>query len=75
MAAPENHQAPHTTTINKTSGGGTGFVIGALVVVVLVLSYFIFAGDNPINGSTDINVTVEGADDAAAGAAENTTGN
>ena len=40
MATPDNNQAPHTT-VNKTSGTGSGIVIGVLVVLVLALAYII----------------------------------
>jgi hypothetical protein len=64
MANSDNNQPTHTT-INKTSGTSTGFIIGALLVVALVLGYFVFSGANPFDTSNDVNVTVEGAGAAA----------
>ena len=64
MATSDNNQPWHTT-INKTSGTTTGFIIGALLVLALVLGYFVFSGANPFTSSDDINVTVEGAGAAA----------
>jgi hypothetical protein len=46
-----------------------GFVVGALVVVVAGLAYFMFAGGD-VGGSDDVNITVEGAGAAVEGAAE-----
>jgi len=78
MATPDNNQAPHTT-VNKTSGTGSGIVSGVLVVLVLGFGFYFFAGGNPMDDSGDINVNVEGAADGAAdaveGAAEEATGN
>ena len=47
----------HTTT--KTGGNSAlAFIVGALVVAVLVLAYFMFAAGE---SSDDLTVTVEGA--------------
>ncbi|HDY96094.1 MAG: hypothetical protein KBT62_05880 [Sulfitobacter litoralis] len=84
MADPDHNQAPHTTqapqtTVNKTSGTGSGIIIGVLVVLVLGFGFFFFSGGTPATDSGDINVNVEGATDGAAdaveGAAEEATGN
>lgn len=69
MAMPDNNQAPHTT-VNKTSGTGSGIIIGALVVVVLGFGFYFFSGGDPVGDQSDINVTVEGAGDAVQGAAD-----
>ncbi|ASM71845.1 MULTISPECIES: hypothetical protein [Roseobacteraceae] len=54
----------HTTTTKSNSS--MAFIVGALVVVVGVLAYFIFGGDvETTSGASDVNVTVEGAGDAA----------
>lgn len=69
MATPDNTQAPHTT-VNKTSGTGSGILIGALVVIVLGFGFYYFSGGTPMDDSNDVNVTIEGAGDAVQGAAE-----
>ncbi len=74
MANTENNQAPHTT-VNKTSGTGSGIIIGILAVVVIGFGFFFFSGGEVVDGSDDINVTVEGAGEAVEGAAEAATGN
>ncbi|GGL40245.1 hypothetical protein GCM10010983_41590 [Caulobacter rhizosphaerae] len=44
---------------NTSGGGGTGmaFIIGALVVVVAVIAYFVFAGGVTQKKRVDINVS------------------
>ena len=46
---------------NNTSGGGGGsgvyFVVGALVVAVLVIGFFVFGGD--LGGSKDVNIRID----------------
>lgn len=65
---PTTHST--TTTTNTSSGGGAGlgFVTGALVVIVAILAYFVFAGGEA--GQDDVNITIEGAGAAVEGAAE-----
>lgn len=58
-----------TTTTTTTSGTSLGFILGALVVVVAILSYFIYT-DADVGGSDDVNITIEGAGDAVKGAAD-----
>ncbi len=62
-----DHTSSHTTE-TKTGSGSTGlaFIVGALVVVVAVLAYFMFGGTND---SDDLTITVEGAGSAVEGAA------
>ncbi|MBQ0803406.1 MAG: hypothetical protein KBT65_00795 [Sulfitobacter sp.] len=69
MANPDNNQAPHTT-VNKTNGTGSGIIIGILAVLVIGFGFFFFSGGDPLDNSSDVNVTVEGAGDAVQGAAE-----
>lgn len=54
---------------SNSSGGNTGiaFIVGALVVVVAILAYFMLAGGEA--------VSVEGPDTALEGAAEAVSGN
>lgn len=61
--------ATHTTA-TSTSGGNSGlaFVVGALVVVVAVLAWFMFAGAD--GGRDDVNIIIEGAGAAIEGAAQ-----
>lgn len=61
--------ATHTTA-SSTSGGNSGlaFVVGALVVVVAVLAWFMFAGAD--GGRDDVNISIEGAGAAIEGAAQ-----
>lgn len=58
----------------KSSGTGTAFIVGGLVVAVAVIGWFLFGGMAPVattgaDGSTT-NVTIEAAPEAAAPAAE-----
>lgn len=71
MAHPDRSVSEHnTTTTTTTSGGaGMGIIVGALVVIVGILAYFMFGGEAP-SGSNDVTVTIEGAGDAVQGAAE-----
>ena len=62
MATPE-HQQPPNTTINKTSGTGSGIIIGILVILVIGFGFYFFSGSDPVGGTSDVNVTVEGATD------------
>ena len=64
-----------TTTTNTGGNSGMAFVLGAVVIVVAALVWFLFAGsDVDSTGSNDVNITVEEpASDAGAaieGAAE-----
>jgi hypothetical protein len=45
--------------INNNSSGGSGiyFVVGALVVAVLVIGFFVFGGD--LGGSKDVNIRID----------------
>ncbi len=54
MAPPDDPKLPE----DRSKGSGTGFVIAALVVIILVLAYFMFRGTNPMDGTEDFNVTV-----------------
>lgn len=60
----------HSTATSTTSGGSTGlaFVVGALVVVVGVLAWFIISGADA--GRDDVNINIEGAGSAVEGAAQ-----
>lgn len=71
MADTKTPRSDHTTTTTTTNTGGSGmaFVVGALVVVVAGLAYFVFA-DGETTGSDDINITVEGAGTAVEDAAD-----
>lgn len=71
MADPDKSRSDHTTTTTTTTGGGTGmgFIVGALVVVVAGLAYFIFAGGD-VDSSDDVNITIEGGGDAVEDAAD-----
>ena len=64
MATPEHHQPPNKT-INKTSGTGSGIIIGILVILVIGFGFYFFSGSDPVGGPSDVNVTVEGAADPA----------
>jgi hypothetical protein len=46
------------TPVDRSRGSGTGFVIAALAVIILVLAYFLFRDTNPMGASSDFNVTV-----------------
>ncbi|KIN64111.1 hypothetical protein Z946_2998 [Sulfitobacter noctilucicola] len=73
MAHPDHTVSErNTTTTTTTSGGsGMGFIVGALVVIVGILAYVVFGdGFGGASGANDVNITVEGAGDAAQGAAE-----
>jgi uncharacterized protein HemX len=69
MATPNNNQAPHTT-VNKTSGNGSGIIIGILVVLVIGFGFYFFSGGDPMDTTRDVNVNVEGSGDAVQGTAE-----
>lgn len=60
---PNTHHTTHTTHSTATGGAGIGFAIGALVVAVLVVGYFLFSGAE-IADEGDINISVEGAGEA-----------
>jgi len=63
MANAERNE--HVTT-PSSGGAGMGIIVGALVVVVAVMAYFMFAeGSAP--GSDSVNITIEGAGDAVEG--------
>ena len=67
-ARSTTNEPVHSTTTTTRSGGSSGvaFVVGALVVVVGILAYVMFGGDaDTASGANDINVTIEGAGDAA----------
>jgi hypothetical protein len=74
MAEPQNSRSDHTTTTTTTTtggGAGMGFILGALVIAVAVLAYFMLAGgDVDTSSGGDVNVTVEGASAATESAAE-----
>ncbi|MEP3055462.1 hypothetical protein [Ascidiaceihabitans sp.] len=55
------------TTATSTSGGNSGlaFVVGALVVVVAVLAWFMFPGADGRRGG--VNISIEGAADDVSG--------
>lgn len=59
-----------TTTTTTTGGAGMGIIVGALVVVVGVLAYFVLGGDGPSTDANDVSITIEGAGDAVQGAAQ-----
>ena len=82
MAHAEQPTSHNTTTTTTTSSGGAGmgFVVGALVVIVGLLAYFVLVGDPSAGDSVTINVegagaALEGAASAIEGAAEEATGN
>ncbi|WP_099827312.1 hypothetical protein [Oceaniglobus indicus] len=66
---------------DNKSGNAMPFIVGGLVVAVAVIAYVLFAtdgGDTAGTGGGDVNVTVEGAGDAADNApdaVEESTGN
>ena len=76
MADPERNVSERTTTTTTTTdngGSGMGFIVGALVVIVAIIAYFLFVGADTDTAGGDINVTVEGSDTApAADAVEGT---
>ncbi len=59
--------------IERTGGnGGMGFILGAVVVALAVVAYFVFVGSPDTSGpaasggdSTSLSVTVEGGGEAA----------
>lgn len=67
-------QSDHTTTTTTTNTGGNGgmaFVLGAIVIVVAALVWFLFAGadvDGP--GTNDVNISVETPANEAGAAVE-----
>ncbi|MGB3243227.1 MAG: hypothetical protein WBB25_01730 [Sulfitobacter sp.] len=72
MADAENTRSDHTTTTTTTTpgGAGMGFVLGAVVIVVAGLAYFMFADSDTGGAPDEVNVTVEGAGDAVQDAGE-----
>lgn len=71
MAHMDRTDSNHTTTTTTThsgAGAGMGIVVGALVVVVAILAYFVFAGEQ--GGSDELTISVEGAGAAVESAAE-----
>ena len=62
---PPRDDRPHTTIVNndsgRTSGGGAGlaFAIGAIVVVLAVIVWFLLAGRTSENADRDIDVNVD----------------
>ena len=63
-------ERPHTTINNITperSGGGSGgggagmaFVVGAIIVVLAVIAWFVFAGGGmPVGPENDVDVKVD----------------
>ena len=65
--APRNTN-PHTreTHVEKRSGGSgaMAFIVGGLVVAVLVVVW-LFYGGSDLDGAQDVNISVEGAGEAA----------
>ncbi|MEC9369571.1 MAG: hypothetical protein VX871_12870 [Pseudomonadota bacterium] len=45
--------------VNTGGGAGMGMIVGALVVAVLVLGYFVIGGKLPGGGGKDVNVKIE----------------
>ncbi len=54
MSPPDDRDHP----ADRSKGSGTGVVIAALVVIILVLAYFVFGDANSLGGTEDFNVTV-----------------
>jgi len=71
-----------THTSSSAHPGGSGgnsmaFIVGGLVVAVAVIGFFLFTGASVDDGSSDVNINVEGAGQAmedAAGAVEGVAG-
>lgn len=66
---------PNTHTSSSTHTGGSGgngiaFIVGGLVVAVAVIGFFLFSGVSVDDGSSDVNISVEGAGSAVEGAAD-----
>lgn len=70
------------THVEKSRGSGMAFIVGGLVVAVLVIAYFLFAGGagdmgagNSGDAGGDTNVTVEAPEaSASSGAASDGAG-
>lgn len=69
MAHPHHDRINERTTTTHThtsSGPGTGIIVGALVVIVALLAYFMFAGGD-IDGRDGVSVTIEESAEGATG--------
>lgn len=64
--------ADQNNTHSSDGNTGLAFIVGALVVVVGVIAYAVFANGS---GSDDLTISIEGADSAVEQAAESLSGN
>ncbi|NDW47697.1 hypothetical protein [Ruegeria sp. PrR005] len=69
---PEHRAATTSSSSSVTTSGtnaGLAFVVGALVIVVAVMAWFMF-GAGAADDSRDVNINVEGVPGAVEGAVE-----
>ncbi|WP_299690313.1 hypothetical protein [uncultured Tateyamaria sp.] len=72
MDRTDSNHTTTTTTTNAGGGAGMGIIVGALVVVVAILAYFVFVGEQGV--SDDFTISVEGAGAAIENAADAVSG-